>query len=169
MGFEEVRWVFSAYTYILSDMVPKVKFCIVFLMPCIIYIYQYAYPLLPKWRSKWWERKTNKRVLLLAFFLFVCLPAAGVMQTRPVIMPCTAPITDGFLKKMTSSDVHTKRLAAAHTFVFKTAIDESILAEYGSPPLNPAHPSHSNPAPANVNNTLLGGNLSLSLVNLGPT
>ena len=84
------------------------------------------------------------------------------MQTRPVIMPWTAPMTEGLLKKMTSSDVHIRRLVAAQMLVFRTAMEESILAAYGSPPLNPAHPSHSNPAPANVNNTLFGGNLSVS-------
>ena len=74
------------------------------------------------------------------------------MQTRPVIMPWTAPMTEGLLKKMASSDVHIRRLVAAQMLVFRTAMEESILAAYGSPPLNPAHPSHSNPAPANVNN-----------------
>ncbi len=97
------------------------------------------------------------------------LPAAGVMTTSPVIMPCTAPMTDGLLKKMTSSKVHTRRLMAAQMLVLMTAMEESMLAEYGSPPLNPAHPNHSSPAPVNMSNTLLGGKRSLSFVNLGPT
>ncbi len=97
------------------------------------------------------------------------LPAAGVMTTRPVIMPCTAPMTDGLPKKMTSSKVHTRRLMAAQMLVLMTAMEESMLAEYGSPPLNPAHPNHSSPAPVNMSNTLLGGKRSLSFVNLGPT
>ena len=46
---------------------------------------------------------------------FVDLPAAGVMATRPVIMPCTAPMADGFPKKNTSKVVHVKRLAEAQT------------------------------------------------------
>ena len=91
------------------------------------------------------------------------------MQTRPVIIPCTAPMTEGLLKKMTSSHVHTKRLVAAQMLVLRTAMDESVLAAYGSPPLKPAHPIHSNPDPANVSTTLFGGNLSLSFFTLGPT
>ena len=78
-------------------------------------------------------------------------------------------MTEGFLKKMTSSQVHTRRLVAAQMLVLRTAMEESILAVYGSPPLNPAHPIHSNPAPANMSSTLFGGNLSLSFVDLGPT
>jgi len=58
---------------------------------------------------------------------------------------------------------------AAQMLVFSTAIDESVFAAYGSPPLKPAHPSHSSPAPANISSTLFGGNLSLSLFDLGPT
>jgi len=114
----------------------------------------------------------HRRLVQGIFILFFCvkdLPAAGVMQTRPVIMPCTAPMTDGLPKKTTSRTVHTRRLIAAHTLVLMTAMEESTLAAYGSPPLNPAHPSHSSPAPANISNTLLGGKRSLSFVNLGPT
>lgn len=91
------------------------------------------------------------------------------MHTSPVIIPCTAPITDGFPKNMTSRDVQTRRLVAAHMFVFNTAIEASMFAAYGAPPLNPDHPIHSSPAPASISKTLLGGNLSLSLFSLGPT
>jgi len=59
---------------------------------------------------------------------FAYLPAAGVMTTRPVIMPCTAPITDGLLKKRTSNKVQTKRLMAAQMLVLMTAMEESMLA-----------------------------------------
>ena len=97
------------------------------------------------------------------------LPAAGVMTTRPVIIPWTAPMTEGLPNTNTSMSVHTSKLVAAQMLVLMTAIDESTLAAYGSPPLNPAHPSHSNPAPANINSTLFGGNRSRSFVNLGPT
>ena len=97
------------------------------------------------------------------------IPAPGVIQTRPVIMPWTAPITEGLLKNMTSNHVHTRRLVAAQMLVLRTAMEESILALYGSPPLKPAHPIHSNPAPANISSTLFGGNLSLSFFDLGPT
>jgi hypothetical protein len=78
-------------------------------------------------------------------------------------------MTDGFLKKMTSRQVQTRRLVAAQMLVLSTAREESMLAEYGSPPLNPAQPIQSNPAPVSMSRTLFGGNLSLSLVDLGPT
>jgi len=96
-------------------------------------------------------------------------PAPGVMHTRPVIIPCTAPITDGFPKKKTSSSVHMSRLVDAQICVLSTAMDESMLAEYGSPPLKPVHPSHSSPAPASTSNMLFGGKRSLSDADLGPT
>lgn len=96
-------------------------------------------------------------------------PAPGVMHTRPVIMPCTAPITDGFPKKKTSRSVHMSKLVDAQICVLSTAMDESILAEYGAPPLKPDHPSHSSPAPASTRSILFGGNRSLSAADLGPT
>ncbi len=43
-------------------------------------------------------------------------------------MPCTAPMTDGLPKKMTSRIVHVRRLMAAHTLVLMTAMEESTLA-----------------------------------------
>ena len=99
----------------------------------------------------------------------IYVPAAGVMQTRPVIMPWTAPTTEGFLKKMTSRHVQTMRLMAVQMLVLRTAIEATELAAYGPPPLNPAHPIHSSPAPVSVNSILFGGNLSLSFCALGPT
>lgn len=42
------------------------------------------------------------------------LPAPGVMQTNPVIIPWMAPIAEGFLKKNVSQKVHTRRLVVAH-------------------------------------------------------
>jgi len=56
------------------------------------------------------------------------IPAAGVMQTSPVIIPWIAPMTEGFPKNMLSMQVHTRRLVPAHMLVFNTAIDESMLA-----------------------------------------
>jgi hypothetical protein len=91
------------------------------------------------------------------------------MHTSPVIMPCTAPITEGLPKKMTSRQVQVRRLVAALTFVFSTAIEAVMLGEYGAPPLKPAQPSHSSPPPAIMRSMLFGENLSLSLFNLGPT
>lgn len=55
-------------------------------------------------------------------------PAAGVMHTKPVIMPCVAPITEGFPKKIMSRKSHTSKLVAAHTCVLMTARDASMLA-----------------------------------------
>lgn len=97
------------------------------------------------------------------------LPAPGVIHTSPVIIPWTAPITEGLPKKTTSREVHTRRLVAAQMFVFNTAIEDATFAAYGAPPLNPDQPIHNNPAPASISNTLFGGNLSLSLFILGPT
>lgn len=70
---------------------------------------------------------------------------------------------------MTSKHVHIRILVVAQMFVFNIAMDDSTLEAYGAPPLKPAHPIQSNPAPVNVINTLFGGKLSLSFFNLGPT
>jgi len=67
-------------------------------------------------------------------------PAAGVMATRPVIIPWTAPMTEGFLKKMMSMTVQTRRLIAVAMLVLITAAPASGLAAYGSPPLKPFQP-----------------------------
>ena len=83
-------------------------------------------------------------------------PAAGVMATKPVIMPCTAPITDGFLKKMMSMMTQVRRLIAVQMLVLSTATPASGLAAYGSPPLKPFHPVHKIPAPTSISVTLLG-------------
>ena len=97
------------------------------------------------------------------------IPAAGVMQTRPVVMPCTAPITDGFPKKIMSRDIQTRRLVAVQTWVLRIAMDALTLAAKALPPLKPDHPSHRRPAPARVIRMLLGGKLSLSFFSRGPT
>jgi len=91
------------------------------------------------------------------------------MQTRPVIMPCTAPITEGFPKKQVSRSSHVSKLVAVHTWVLRTARDEIVLIAKGPPPLNPLHPIQSKPAPASIRIILFGGNISLSLSILGPT
>src|SRR5437764_14847710 len=43
-----------------------------------------------------------------------------------------------------------------------------MLDAYGSPPLNPFHPSHSNPAPTATIATLLGASTSRSRISRGP-
>jgi hypothetical protein len=118
----------------------------------------------PPTQEIWITREAMEEDVVL-----VDLPAAGVMTTRPVIIPCTAPMTEGLLNTSTSKLVHINKLVAAHTFVLMTAMEESMLAENGSPPLKPVHPSHRRPAPASMSNTLLGGKRSRSFVNLGPT
>jgi len=55
-------------------------------------------------------------------------PAAGVMATRPVIIPCTAPMTAGLLKAIISHKVQTRRLMAVATLVLRTAAPASGLA-----------------------------------------
>lgn len=100
----------------------------------------------------------------------VNVPAAGVMQTKPVIMPCTAPTTEGLPKTKVSRMTHVSKLVAVHTWVLRTARDASVLATNGSPPLNPVQPIQSRPAPASIRIMLFGaGNLSLSFSALGPT
>lgn len=49
------------------------------------------------------------------------------MQTKPVIMPCVAPITEGFPKNTMSSMSHVNKLVAVHTWVLRTANDASVL------------------------------------------
>ena len=83
-------------------------------------------------------------------------PAAGVIATNPVIMPCTAPITDGFLKKARSMRTQVIRLTAVAILVLSTATPASGLAAYGSPPLKPFHPVHRIPAPTSMSVMLLG-------------
>lgn len=83
-------------------------------------------------------------------------PAAGVMATKPVIMPCTAPMTDGFLKKIMSMATQQRRLIAVQMFVFSTATPASGLAAYGSPPLKPFQPVQRMPAPTSMRVMLLG-------------
>ena len=48
-------------------------------------------------------------------------------------------------------------------------MDESTLAEKGSPPLKPVQPIQRIPAPASASSRLLGGNSSRSSLDLGPT
>ncbi|BAS75062.1 Os01g0831950 [Oryza sativa Japonica Group] len=91
------------------------------------------------------------------------------MQTSPVIIPCTAPMTEGLPKKMTSRQVQVRRLVAALTLVLSTATVAVTLGAYGAPPLNPAQPNHSSPPPAIMSRMLFGENRSLSLFSLGPT
>ena len=96
-------------------------------------------------------------------------PAAGVIATRPVIMPWTAPITEGFLKKMMSSVVQVSKLTAVARLVFKTAAPASGEAAYGSPPLKPFHPSQRIPAPTSDSRMLWGLKFSRSCLRRGPT
>ena len=91
------------------------------------------------------------------------------MQTKPVIMPWTAPMTEGFRKKRTSRMTQVSKLVAVQAWVLRTAREASEFTVYGSPPLKPVHPIHSSPAPASIRRMLFGGNLSLSLFSRGPT
>ncbi len=49
-----------------------------------------------------------------------------------------------------------------------TAADAEAPAKYGSPPLKPFQPSHSNPAPTATMATLLGASISRSRCKRGP-
>lgn len=55
-------------------------------------------------------------------------PAAGVMPTRPVIMPLTEPIMEGLPNTMVSSRVQVSMLKAAQMLVLSTAAPASGLA-----------------------------------------
>jgi hypothetical protein len=72
------------------------------------------------------------------------------MQTRPVIIPWTAPITELFLYTIMSMETHTKRLVAVQRWVLRMARDAIPFTENGDPPLKPVHPNHRNPAPPNM-------------------
>lgn len=72
------------------------------------------------------------------------------MQTRPVIIPWTAPITELFLYTIISRETHTKRLVAVQTWVLRMANEAIPFAANGEPPLKPVQPSHKNPAPPNI-------------------
>lgn len=50
------------------------------------------------------------------------------MQTKPVIIPCVAPMTEGFSKKMMSKSSHVSKLVAAQMWVLSTAKEASMLA-----------------------------------------
>lgn len=91
------------------------------------------------------------------------------MQTSPVIIPCTAPMTELLRYTAMSSDSHTRRLVAVHTCVFSTASDVIWFAASGEPPLKPVQPIHKKPAPPNMLMMLLGGKCCLSCECLGPT
>ncbi|BAT12306.1 Os11g0105350 [Oryza sativa Japonica Group] len=97
----------------------------------------------------------------------------GVMHTRPVIMPCTAPTTDGLPRTATSQQTQATMLVVAQMCVLSTATDESVLAEKGSPPLKPVHPIHRMPAPATITTRLpplaVAISSSSSSFLLGPT
>lgn len=95
-------------------------------------------------------------------------PAAGVMPTRPVIMPFMEPMMDGLPKKMMSMTVHVSSDMAVQMLVFSTAAPASGEAEYGSPPLKPFQPIQRMPAPTIMSGMLLGVKFSLSFFRRGP-
>jgi hypothetical protein len=104
-------------------------------------------------------------------------PAAGVIATRPVIMPFMAPMIDGLRKKMMSIVIQVSNDIAVQILVFKTAAPASGDAVYGSysdnqrldtlvrellksrlltPPLKPFHPTHKMPDPIIARGMLFG-------------
>ena len=91
------------------------------------------------------------------------------MQTRPVIIPWTAPITELFLYTIMSIETHTKRLVATQRWVLTMARAAISFAANGDPPLKPVQSSHRNPAPPNVWIMLFGGKFCLSCECVGPT
>ena len=55
-----------------------------------------------------------------------------------------------------------------HRLVFSTAAAADMFDAYGSPPLKPFQPSHSNPAPTATIATLFGASISRSRCSRGP-
>src|ERR1700689_711497 len=76
-------------------------------------------------------------------------PAAGVMPTRPQIMPLRPPRKVGFFsgEKNMSIRIHIIMATAVHRLVLTTAAAAPEPAKYGSPPLKPFQPSHRMPPP----------------------
>src|SRR5262245_33172611 len=97
-------------------------------------------------------------------------PAAGVIATRPVIMPLTAPRNVGLralLAKM-AQITQVSSATAVVRLVLITASDASAPEKYGSPPLKPFQPNHSTPAPTAAMGRLLGTACSRSRAKRGP-
>ena len=96
-------------------------------------------------------------------------PAAGVIATRPTIIPLiietalTLPVT--IMSRMS----HTSSETAVVMLVFSTAAAASWFAVYGSPPLKPFQPSQRIPAPASAMIRLLGSKSLRSASRRGPT
>jgi hypothetical protein len=59
-------------------------------------------------------------------------PAAGVIATRPVIIPFIAPTIVGLRKKIISMTIQVSNEIAVQMLVFKTAAPASGDAVYGS-------------------------------------
>src|ERR1700738_3328222 len=97
-------------------------------------------------------------------------PAAGVMPTRPTIIPLTAPRKVGLRSRLAkmSQSTQVSSATAVHRLVLSTASDALVPAKYGSPPLNPFQPSHRMPAPTAAIGRLFGPAPSRSPVRRGP-
>ena len=89
------------------------------------------------------------------------VPAAGVMQTKPGIMPCVAPITEGFPKKRITKKEPSEQ-ASGRTDVCVKDGQRCVYAN--SIRISTVESS----APVSIRITLFGGNLSLSFTALGP-
>src|SRR6188472_4160817 len=83
-------------------------------------------------------------------------PATGVIATRPTTMAVAAPTPVGFQVRITSSSVHTTKVAAGASIVATNARPAIGLAASALPALNPNHPNQSRPAPSSTNGTLCG-------------
>src|SRR5689334_9143020 len=97
-------------------------------------------------------------------------PAAGVMATRPLIIPFTAPRNVGLrcLLPKRSQITQVSNATAVARLVLITASDASAPEKYGSPPLKPFQPNHKMPAPTAARGKLFGTARSRSRASLGP-
>ena len=86
-------------------------------------------------------------------------------------MPLTAPRKVGFFSgpRNMSQNTQVSRAAAVARLVLTMAAAASALAKYGSPPLKPFHPSHTMPAPMEIERQAVGHEpLARSRASRGP-
>src|ERR1041385_8122416 len=80
----------------------------------------------------------------------VTKPAAGVIATRPTTAPMQAPITDGFLPRSISKNIHDIAAAADAVVVVASAVAANGPEPNAEPALNPNHPNHNKPVPSST-------------------
>ncbi|MNT06144.1 hypothetical protein D3C72_1407980 [compost metagenome] len=77
----------------------------------------------------------------------VTKPAAGVMATNPTTAPIQAPIADGFLPRMISTNIQAIAATADAVVVVAKAYAARLFAPPAEPALNPNQPNQSKAVP----------------------